>query len=99
MRISSFINYNAAILAVLFATSCSKSPVPKASQIQDLGEIQLAAQTPKRVSLGGGKDLIFTQTALPEGGIRVDLDLAPKSTDAKYPAFNHAQFPLESGVK
>jgi len=67
--------------------------------MQDLGEIDLAAQSPKHVSLGGGKDLVFTKTALPDGSIQLDLDVEAKSADVTIPAFPHPRFAVHSGEK
>ena len=97
MRTPSFITYTATILAVIFTTSCSKGPTPQNTEVQQLGDIELSLQAPKQVPIGGGTNLIFTQSALPDGHVRVSLDLDPKSPGA-YPAYNHAEFPLEPGV-
>jgi hypothetical protein len=99
MRTLSFVTLSAATLALLFIIGCSKSPLPPNAQVQELGEIELAPQTPKHVPLGDGKDLVLTVTGLPDGKIQVDVDIEPKPTDGKVPAFKHAQFTAPSGEK
>ena len=97
MRIPPFISIYGAILAIMFAVSCSKSPLPPNARVQELGEIELVAQTPKRVSLGEGKELVIVTTVLPDSRIQLDVDVEPKPTDGKIPPFKHGQFTMRSG--
>jgi hypothetical protein len=47
--------------------------IPVDMPVKDLGEIQLIAATPKRVSLGKDKDCTITATALPNDILRISL--------------------------
>jgi hypothetical protein len=97
MRTPSYISIQAAILATMFAVGCSKSPLPPNAHVQELGEIELTVQTPKRVPLGEGKELVVATTLLPDGRIQLDLEVEPKPTDGRIPPFKHAQFTMRPG--
>jgi len=81
MRFARFISIYTAILFVLFAASCSKRSLPPSARVQKLGEVEVVTQTPKRVPLGEGKELVIATTVLPNGEIQLELDIDPKPTD------------------
>ena len=60
---------------------------PPAARVKKLGEIQLMAQTPKRVALGDGKDLVITTTVMPGGEIQLNLEVQPTPTDVSMHPF------------
>ena len=72
------------LLAVL-AFSCSRMTaediadwrksfgIPADMPMKDLGEVELRAGIPKRVSIGGGKDCTITATILTNGSVQLNL--------------------------
>ncbi len=84
MRIQHIIPIAAMALFVLLAVSCSRTTpgeaalrrdffIPADMPVKDLGEIQLTADMPKRVSLGKGKDCTISATALTNDILRMSL--------------------------
>ena len=84
MHIQPIITIAAAALFAALAVSCSKTTpeeaalrqrfsIPADMPVKDLGEIQLIADTPKRVSLGKGKDCTISATALTNDLLRMSL--------------------------
>jgi hypothetical protein len=88
----------ALVLVTLLAVSCSKSPSEHPGQAEnvrqsssppadmptaDLGEVELTASTPKRVSLAAGKECIIIPTVLADGSIQMDLPVESKAADGK----------------
>ena len=84
MRIQHIITIAAAVLFAALAVSCSRTTpeeaalrrefsIPADMPVKDLGEIQLIAATPKRVSLGKGKDCTISATALPNDILSISL--------------------------
>jgi len=98
MRTPHIITTSATVLVALFAVGCSESPSEPAVQAtnvrqvsslpadmptKDLGEVELTAQTQKRVSLGDGKDCVITPTVLADGNLQMDLSVERKGDDGK----------------
>jgi len=84
MHIQHIITIAAAALFAALAVSCSKTTpeeaalrqrfsIPADMPVKDLGEIQLIADTPKRLSLGKGKDCTISATALTNDLLRMSL--------------------------
>ena len=84
MHIHHIIPIAATALFVAFAVSCSKTTpaeaalrrdfsIPANMPVKDLGEVQLTADTPKRMSLGKGKDCTISATALTNDLLRMNL--------------------------
>ena len=89
---------NAVVLVALFAGGCSKSPNDRTAQtanpqhvlshptdmpMKDLGEVELADHTPKRLSLGDGKECVIISTVLANGNLQMDLSVEGKGGDGK----------------
>ncbi|HWX22471.1 MAG TPA: hypothetical protein VN578_21430 [Candidatus Binatia bacterium] len=82
MRIPLFMSIYAAVLfAILLSPGCSKPQLPPGAQVQKLGEIELLPQTPKRVPLGEGRELVITATAFPSDEIQLNLQVEPRPRD------------------
>ena len=84
MCIKYIITVAAAALFAALAVSCSTSApeeaalrqrfsIPADMPVKDLGEIQLLADTPRRLSLGKGKDCTISATALTNDLLRLSL--------------------------
>jgi len=84
MRIPHIITLNAAILAAILITGCSKSASqqPHAAappNLKDLGAVELVAGTPTQFSVGAGKGCTITAKQIPNG---IGLKLVVLSTNA-----------------
>ncbi len=84
MRIRLIITTAAAVLFAVLAVSCSKTPpeeaalrqrfsIPDDMPVRGLGEVQLIADTPRRVSLGKGRDCTISAAALTGDLLRMTL--------------------------
>jgi hypothetical protein len=84
MRIQHISTIAAAACFAALAVSCARTTpneaalrqrfsIPTDMPLKDLGEIQLIAGTPKRVSLGTGKDCTISATALTNDLLRMSL--------------------------
>jgi hypothetical protein len=88
----------AAALVAMTAAGCSKSPsgpaqqetklrqkwpVPANMTVKELGVVEFSPHTPKRVSLGDGRDCVLTPTGLADGNLQVDLVVETKVSDGK----------------
>lgn len=84
MRIQLVITTAAVGLFAFLAVSCSKTPpeeaalrqrfsIPDDMPVRDLGEVQLTAGTPRRVSLGKGRDCSISAVSLTGDLLRMTL--------------------------
>jgi hypothetical protein len=112
MRLQQIITANASLLVVMLAVSCSKasselagepknvrqvSSLPADMPTVDLGEVELTASTPKRVSLADGKECVITPTLLADGSIQMDLAVESKAADGKMQRLGQSRITQRAG--
>jgi hypothetical protein len=98
-------------LAAMLSVSCSKSPVGAAAHetrlrqqlsipanrpFKDLGVVELAAQTPREVSLGTGRICLLTPTVLTDGNLLINLASEAKTAEGKTLS-THSRITVRSG--
>jgi hypothetical protein len=81
-------------LIALFVVGCSKSPSEPAEQATndrpvsyvpkvDFGVVEFVPQTPKRVSIAGGRECLMFVTVQSDGNLQIELLMDVKSADGK----------------
>jgi len=112
MRIQYIITKSAVFLAALVAAGCSKSssgPKVRATNSQqvssapadmptkDFGEVEFTAQTPKRVSLGDGRDCVINPTVLANGALQLDMSVERKGGDGRIQRLGQSRLTARPG--
>lgn len=73
------------------------SSLPADMPTVDLGEVELTASTPKRVSLADGKECVITPTLLADCSIQMDLAVESKAADGKMQQLGQSRITQRAG--